>query len=418
MLRYVKVISKYYAVGQIASSNDRAALVAVSGLFSNEETVHLVKLFTPIKLRDITFKNRIAVSPMSQYRSDDGYANDWHMVHLGRFSMGGAGLVYTEAAAVEADGRRTHGDLGIWNDAHIEKLSNIADFLSHEGAIPGIQLSHAGRKASERRPWHGETPVDQDDVFEREEIPWTASGPSPIPYAEGWPTPTEMSESEIQRVILSFGKAARRSFQAGFKIIEVYAAHGFLVHQFLSPISNQRTDGWGGNAENRNRFAVEVAKEIRRNWPDKYPLAFRLSATDWLDGGIEIENTIETVKMLKAVGVDIIDCSTGGIGGKERPRRMVIEQGFQTPFSKQIRQDADVSTMAVGFLWDAKACEEILASGKADMIALARELLDDPNWPLHAAAKLGADEGHTMWPIESGWWLMKRDRLLKKLGLR
>jgi len=378
----------------------------------------LVKLFTPIKLRDITFKNRVTVSPMSQYRAVDGFANDWHMVHLGRFSMGGAGLVYTEATAVEVDGRRTHGDLGIWSDAHIEKLKNITAFLNREGSVPGIQLSHAGRKASERRPWHGETPVDQEDISERKETPWAASGPSPIPYAEGWPTPTEMSDSEIQSVILSFGEAARRSHEAGFKIIEVYAAHGFLIHQFISPVSNQRTDSWGGNAEKRNRFAVEVAKEIRRNWPEQYPLAFRLSATDWLDGGLEVEDTVETVKALKAVGVDIIDCSTGGIGGKERPRRMVIEQGFQTPFSEQIRKEADIATMAVGFLWDAVACEEVLVSGKADMIALARELLDDPNWPLHAAAKLGADENHTMWPIESGWWLMKRDRLLQKLGLR
>ncbi len=226
-----------------------------------------------------------------------------------------------------------------------------------------------------------------------------------------------MSETDIDRVIASFGEAARRSQEAGFKIIEVYAAHGFLVHQFLSPIANQRTDSWGGTDENRRRFAVEVARSIRVNWPEAYPLAFRLSATDWLEGGIEVEDAVETARALKAAGVDMIDCSTVGIGGKDRPRRMVIEQGFQVPFAEQIRECADIASMAVGFLWDAKVCEDLVSAGKADMIALARELLDDPNWPLHAAKKLGANENHSMWPIESGWWLMKRERLLSKIGI-
>ena len=375
-------------------------------------------LFSPFQLRDISFKNRIAVSPMSQYRAIDGVANDWHMVHLGRFALGGAGLVYAEATAVEQDGRRTHGDLGIWNDEQVESLRPITKFLEAEGAVPGIQLAHAGRKASERRPWHNETPVDEEDVSERGEHPWTAIAPSSIPYADGWPTPEAMSEADIARVISSFGDAAKRSMEAGFKVIEVYAAHGFLIHQFLSPIANQRTDQWGGSLENRARFAVEIAKSIRNNWSDAYPLAFRLSATDWLDGGLEVEDTVEVARMLKAAGVDMIDCSTGGVGGKERPRRMVIEQGFQVPFAQQVKADSDISTMAVGFLWDAEKCEEIIASGQADMIALARELLDDPNWVLHAEQKLELNENHKNWPIEAGWWLMKRDRLLQKLGIR
>ncbi|MEP1573042.1 NADH:flavin oxidoreductase/NADH oxidase [Roseibium album] len=375
-------------------------------------------LFSPFKLRGITFKNRIAVSPMSQYRSREGYANDWHLVHLGRFAMGGAGLVYAEATAVEKDGRRTHGDLGLWDDAHVDALKPVAAFIDREGAVPGIQIGHAGRKASERRPWHGETPVDLEDVSERHEAPWQAIAPSSIPYADGWPLPAEMSEEDIQRVIRSFGQAARRAGDAGFRILEVYAAHGFLVHQFLSPISNRREDRWGGSPENRRRFAIEVARSIRANWPEEFPLAFRLSATDWLDGGIEVEETVETAKALKSHGVDMIDCSSGGIGGKERPRRMVIEEGFQTPFAEEVRKTVGIATMAVGFLWGGKACEDIVSCGKADMIALARELLDDPNWPLHVAEELGLDEGHQMWPMESGWWLMKRDRLLKKLGLR
>lgn len=378
----------------------------------------VTSLFSPYSLRDVTFRNRIAVSPMSQYRARDGIANDWHKVHLGRFALGGAGLVYAEATAVEADGRRTAGDLGIWNDAQIANLGSIASFLSGEGAIPGIQLSHAGRKASERRPWHGETPVDEEDVSKRNERPWQSIAPSAIPYADGWPIPAQMSEDDITRVISSFGEAARRSEVAGFKVIEVYAAHGFLIHQFLSPISNKRTDQWGGSAPNRRRFAVEVALAIRANWSEKYPLAFRLSATDWLDSGLEIEDIVETAKVLKDVGVDMIDCSSGGISGKERPRRMILEQGFQARFAERIRQGASIPTMAVGFLWDPHFCENLVASGQADMVALAREILDDPNWPLHAAAKLGTDKKHETWPIESGWWLMKRQRLIEKLGLR
>lgn len=378
----------------------------------------MAHLFSPFELRDTKFKNRIAVSPMSQYRARDGHANDWHLAHLGRFAIGGAGLVYAEATAVEPDGRRTHGDLGLWKDAHIGHLKPITDFITRECAIPGIQLGHAGRKAAERRPWHGETPVDENDVALRDEAPWTAIAPSALPFADGWSLPKEMSEAEIERVIASFGDAARRACEAGFKIIEIYAAHGFLIHQFLSPISNQRSDKWGGSQKNRNRFAVEVAKSVRANWPDSYPLAFRLSATDWLDNGIKVEDAVETARALKAAGVDMIDCSTGGIGGKERPARMKLGHGFQVPFAERIRKGGEIATMAVGYLWDARVCEQLLAAGKADMIAMARELLDDPNWPLRAAETLGLDDHHDLWPVEAGWWLMKRERLLKKLGLR
>ena len=230
--------------------------------------------------------------------------------------------------------------------------------------------------------------------------------------------PEEMSEADIQHVIDAFGAAARRAHEAGFKVIEVYAAHGFLIHQFLSPIANQRSDDWGGDPARRRRFAVEVAQSIRRHWPEELPLIFRLSATDWLEGGIEIEDTIETARALKAAGVDMIDCSSGGIGGRERPKRMTIEQGFQVPFAETIRKDAELATMAVGFLWDAEACEAAIAGGQADMVALARELLDDPNWPLRAAAALGVDADFAAWPEEFGWWLNKRERLVSKLGIR
>jgi 2,4-dienoyl-CoA reductase-like NADH-dependent reductase (Old Yellow Enzyme family) len=376
------------------------------------------QLFSPLTLRGQTLKNRVAVSPMSQYRAVQGMANDWHLVHLGRFAMGGAGLVFCEATAVEDRGRRTPGDLGLWEDAQIEGLARICRFVEAEGAVPGIQLAHAGRKASERRPWHGETPVTGEDVQLRSEHPWPAIAPSAIPYADGWPEPSQMSTTDIAEVVSAFGEAAARAAKAGFKVIEVYAAHGFLIHQFYSPIANRRTDAYGGSLENRMRFACEVAHAVRANWPDDLPLVFRLSCTDWLDGGWEAEDTVVLAKQLKECGVDMIDCSTGGIGGRERPRRMQLAQGFQAPFSAQVRRDADMATMAVGFIWDAGAAERMVAEGAADMVALARELLADPNWPLKAQAELDPDQGHGHWPVEFGWWLERRDRLVAKLGLR
>lgn len=377
----------------------------------------MTHLFSPFTLRDVTFRNRIAVSPMSQYRAFEGQANEWHLVHLGRFALGGAGLVYVEATAVEERGKRTHGDLGLWDDAQVAALKPITSFLKSEGAVPGVQLSHAGRKASERRPWHGETPVDAQDVLERNEFPWQAIAPSSIPYADGWPAPIEMTQDDIATVIKAFGTAASRAHMAGFEMIEIYAAHGFLVHQFLSPITNTRKDKWGGSLENRSRFAVEVAKSVRDNWPATLPLAFRLSGTDWLEGGLEIEDVVHVSRSLKAAGVDLIDCSSGGVGGKERPRRMTIKQGFQTTFAEQVRREAEIPTMSVGFLWDPAFCDAIISSNQSDMIALGRELLNDPNWPLHAAASLSHDLERNLWPIESGWWLQKRDRLLTKLGI-
>jgi len=377
-----------------------------------------MNLFTPMPLRGVEFPNRIAVSPMSQYAADDGYANDWHLTHLGRFALGGAGLVYTEATGVTREGRRTHGDLGLWEDGQIDELARIAGFLKKQGAVPGIQLAHAGRKASERRPWHGETPVDDEDVAERGEHPWLTIGPSAIPYAEGWHTPLEATRQDLADVAAAFGAAAKRADDAGFEIIEVYAAHGFLIHQFYSPIANKREDAYGGSFDGRIRLALEVADAIRANWPDHKPLAFRLSATDWLNGGWEQEDTIALAKRLKDHGVDMIDCSTGGIGGRERPRRMPLGEAFQVPFATAVKTEADIAAMTVGFIWDPESADGIIRNGQADMVALARELLDDPNWPLHAARALGIDPDFAMWKPEFGWWLSRRERVVQKLGLR
>jgi 2,4-dienoyl-CoA reductase-like NADH-dependent reductase (Old Yellow Enzyme family) len=375
-------------------------------------------LFAPFTLRGVPLRNRVVVSPMSQYRAQDGLANDWHLVHLGRFALGGAALVFSEATAVQERGRRTPGDLGIWSDAHVDGLAAITRFLEREGAVAGIQLAHAGRKASERRPWHGETPVDEEDIAQRGEQPWPAVGPSAIPYAEGWPAPAEMSVEDIKEVIAAFGAAAERARDAGFRVIEVYAAHGFLLHQFYSPLANRRRDGYGGSLEGRGRLAAEVATAIREVWPDDYPLVFRLSVTDWHPDGWQVEDTIHLARRLKDLGVDAIACSSGGISGRERPQGMKLEQGYQLPLAAQVKKGADIATIGVGLLWDPKLVNRALEQGEVDLVALARELLENPNWTLHAARELGADRDHDMWHPEFGWWLEKRARALRKLGLR
>ncbi|MGD9603502.1 MAG: NADH:flavin oxidoreductase/NADH oxidase [Gammaproteobacteria bacterium] len=374
-------------------------------------------LFTPLRLRTVEIPNRVVVSPMSQYRAQNGYANDWHLVHLGRFALGGAGLVFCEATAVEARGRRTHGDLGLWCDSQVPPLARVTQFLAREGAVPGIQLAHAGRKASERRPWHGETPVDAEDLDTRGEAPWEAIAPSPLPYADGWPAPSAMSVQDIADVLQAFRDAATRALAAGFQVIEVYAAHGFLVHQFCSPLANRRADTYGGDFPRRVRFAREVARAIRETWPAELPLMFRLSITDWHPDGWQLDDTVALARLLRKDGVDAIDCSSGGISGRERPQGMVLAHGYQLELARRVREGADIPTIGVGFLWDPVRMEAALQGGQADLLAIARELLDDPNWPLHAARSLGVDAAHARWKPEFGWWLEKRARARRKLGL-
>ena len=375
-------------------------------------------LFSAYSLRGVTLPNRVVVSPMSQYIAEDGHANDWHFAHLSRFALGGAGLVFTEATAVERRARRTPGDLGLWDDAQIPELARIAGFVSEQGSVPGIQLAHAGRKASERRPWHGETPLNAEDEAERGEAPWTAIGPSAVPYGENWHPPRAMTLDDIATVIDAFRAAAARALAAGFKVVEVYAGHGFLLHQFYSPIANTRDDAYGGSFDGRIRLSVEVARAIREVWPDELPLIFRLSATDWVDGGWELEDTVELARRLKAAGVDMIDCSTGGIGGTRKPRRMPLAPAFQTPHAETVRREAGIAAMTVGFIWEAAVADRIVREDRADLIAMARALLYNPNWPLQAARELGVDPDFAMWKPQFGWWLDKRERAIRKLGLR
>lgn len=337
-------------------------------------------LFSPLTLRDITFRNRIMVSPMCQYSSEDGFATDWHLVHLGSRAVGGAALVMAEATAVTPDGRISPQDLGIWSDEHCEPLARIARFVSAQGAVPAIQLAHAGRKASTRRPWEGGGPADAAEGG------WPVSGPSALPFAPGYQTPLVMTAGDIAAVIAAFVAAARRARQAGFTVVELHAAHGYLLHQFLSPLSNSRNDVYGGDFEGRTRVLREVVAAVRAVWPAELPLFVRLSCTDWVEGGWTIEDTVRLAPQLAAVGVDLIDCSSGG----NLPKANIpLGAGYQVPLAEAVRHQGNVRTAAVGLIDDPEQADAIVLSGRADLIALARAELRDPYWPLHAAQALG-----------------------------
>jgi 2,4-dienoyl-CoA reductase-like NADH-dependent reductase (Old Yellow Enzyme family) len=348
---------------------------------TNTDPVHL---FSPLTLRGVTFRNRIAVSPMCEYSSQDGFPNDWHLVHLGSRAVGGAGLVLTEASAVEAKGRISPQDLGIYKDEHVEPFRRITRFLHAHGAVAGIQIAHAGRKASTRRPWER----DKTTLVAENEGGWQPLAPSALPFEEGYATPTELSETGIADVIRDFGQAAVRALAAEFRVIEIHAAHGYLLHEFLSPLSNTRTDSYGGAFENRTRIVREVTEEIRRHWPEHLPLFIRISASDWTEGGWDVEQSVELARLLKPLGVDLVDCSSGGNVAKAR---IPIGPGYQTAFAEKIRQEADIATGAVGMITSPQQADHILRTGQADLVLLARELLRDPYWPARAAKELGKD---------------------------
>ena len=346
-------------------------------------------LFDPLTIRRQIFANRVFVSPMCEYSSDDGFANDWHLVHLGSRAVGGAGLVLTEATAVSAEGRISPQDLGIWKDDHIDFLSRIVRFIHEQGSVAGMQLAHAGRKASTYRPWsgNGAVPVANGgwpDVL----------APSAVAFAEAYPMPQELTLDGIARVTNAFVDAARRAHQAGFRVIELHAAHGYLLHEFLSPLSNQRQDHYGGSFENRTRLLREVVQAVRRVWPEAAPLFVRISATDWVEGGWDIEQSVELARHLKLLGADFIDCSTGGNAAQAK---IPVGPGYQVPFAERIRRDAGILTGAVGLITEPSQAEHIVSSGQADAVLLARELLRDPYFPLRAARELGQEIG---WPAQ------------------
>jgi 2,4-dienoyl-CoA reductase-like NADH-dependent reductase (Old Yellow Enzyme family) len=336
-------------------------------------------LFTPLSIRGTNLRNRIAVSPMCEYSSQDGFANDWHLVHLGSRAVGGAALVLTEAAAVEARGRITPADLGIWKDEHIDKLAQITAFIKQQGAIPGMQIAHAGRKASCRVPWEGGAAIPAADGG------WQTVAPSAVPFRNTDPVPKELSVAEIHEVVEKFGAAAHRALAAGFEVIEIHAAHGYLLHEFYSPLSNRRTDEYGGSLENRIRFTLEVAKTVRAILPDKNPLLVRISSTDWKENGWTLDDSVRLAEHLRSIGVDLIDCSSAGL---VPDAKIALGPAYQAPFAERIRKEAGILTGAVGLITDPDQANRIIGSGQADMVLLARQMLRDPYWPLHAAQVL------------------------------
>ena len=375
-------------------------------------------LFQPLELRGVRLKNRIVVSPMCQYSAKDGFIDDWHLVHLGKFAQGGAGVVFVEATAVEKRGRITHGDTGIWDDAHIAGLSRIASFIKGQNSIPALQLAHAGRKSSMARPWYGNGPLTQAD-FDRGDKAWSIVAPTDAPIDAEWIRPRAFAKGDFQSVLTAFREAVRRARAAGFEILEVHAAHGYLLHTFLSPLSNSRTDEYGGSLANRMRFPLEVIAEVRNDWSK--PLFVRISSIDDVEGGWSLDDSVAFARQLEDLGVDVIDCSSGGIAGSATAAtKMVVKRvpGFQIPFSSHLKDKAGVRTMAVGLILTAQQAEEALQAGHADLIAVGREALYDPNWPLHAAQALGADPDFAQWPRQYGWWLTRREGLLRKLGIR
>jgi 2,4-dienoyl-CoA reductase-like NADH-dependent reductase (Old Yellow Enzyme family) len=358
-------------------------------LFIFVQKEYMAHLFSPLKIKSIEFKNRIVVSPMCEYSSEDGFANDWHLVHLGSRAVGGAGLIITEATAVSPEGRITASDLGVYKDEHIEKLKQITDFIHAHGAIAGTQLAHAGRKASHQTPWDGGKQIKADQPGG-----WVSVGPSAIAFTDSEDAPLELDKAGIEKVKADFKAAAARAIKAGFKVIELHGAHGYLLHEFLSPLSNQRTDEYGGSFENRIRLLLEVIASVQEVWPEDLPLFVRISATDWTEGGWTGDDSAALAKVLKTKGVDLIDCSTGG---NVATAKIPVGPGYQVPFSEQVRKEADILTGAVGMITEPLQADSIIRNGHADMIIIAREFLRDPYFPLRAAHELNHE---VKWPVQ------------------
>jgi 2,4-dienoyl-CoA reductase-like NADH-dependent reductase (Old Yellow Enzyme family) len=361
-------------------------------------------LFSPFKMRGVVAPNRCVVSPMVQYRATDGQVNDYHIVHLGKFALGKFGIVFTENCAVVPEGRVTQGDLGMWDDSQIEGHKRLVRFLKQEGALAATQITHSGRKGSTPRSFDKPGELGPKDAGWKK---WQVVGPSALPAGEGYPTPRQLSADELGGLVKKFGEAARRADACGYDIIEIHGAHGYLLAQFLSPISNQRNDQYGGDRAGRMRFPLAAAKAVRDNWPAHKPMFIRVSAVDGA-GGWEVEDTVAYAKELKAIGIDVIDTSSGGLTGLSTALPVKRTLGFQVPFAAAVRKGAGIPTMAVGLILDGPQAEAILQDGSADLIAIGRQALYDPFWALHAAQELGCDGDFQMWNPEYGWWLDKR----------
>lgn len=356
-------------------------------------------LFQPLKLRELTLKNRIVVSPMCQYSAQGGVPNDWHLVHLGRFALGGAALVFAEATAVEPEGRISYGDTGLYNDEQELSFARIVRFLHQQGAAAGIQLGHAGRKASTRLPWEGGGPGRAEDP----EV-WTPVAPSPLPFAENYPVPTELTLADLERIKRAFVRSAERALSANFDVVEVHAAHGYLLTEFLSPLSNRRSDGYGGDRAGRMRFPLEVVEAVRAVWPASRPLFVRISSVDGSEGGWSLDDSVALAHELVRLGVDVLDCSSGGVTPSMATLPDPRKPGYQVPFAARLKRDAGIATMAIGRVAEAEQANRIVEDGSADLVALARKLLDDPNFPLHAREQLlPGSIGDSAYPRQVGY---------------
>ncbi len=369
-------------------------------------------LFTPITLRGVTARNRVVVSPMSQYLAKDGSPTDWHLVHLGKFAMGGAGIVFVEETSIEEPARKTYSCPGIYTGEQARAWRRITDFLREQGALSAIQLGHAGRKVSTKAPWDGFAPLTEEDA-KQGKPPWRGYAPSPVPVRPGGPVPIEMDVEDIRRVVRAHVEACRRSMDAGFDILEIHGAHGYIIQQFLSPITNLRKDAYGGDIRGRMRFCLEIVEAVREAWPKEQPLFFRTSCLDGKGGAWDMEDTMLLVRELKARGVDVIDCSSGGIEGPLTLALVPRVPGYHVPFAERIRREAGITTMAPGLITEARQAEGYLAEGRCDLIALARELLWNPSWPAHAAKELGLHDPLALLPKTYAWWLRRREDVRK-----
>ena len=368
-------------------------------------------LFTTLTLRGITLKNRIVLSPMCQYQADDGHVTDWHSAHHGHFSMTGVGLAFVEATGVLRHGRITHGCTGFWDDSHIPGFRRIVDTYRSRGTFCGIQIGHSGRRGSAERPWDGAAPIERRGG---REAAWTTVGPSPLPEREGYPVPRELSGSEIADLVDAFEAAARRALQAGFDVIEIHGAHGYLLHSFMSPVSNRRSDQYGGSLVGRMRFPLEVARAVRAACPDDMPVFYRASCVDGVSGGLELQDTVALARELKLAGIDVVDCSAGGMAGPATLSTARITPGYLVPYAEAIRREADIATMAVGAIIDPRQAEAIISGGKADLVAMAREMMADANWPYPAALQLEIENPHSVLPPEYAFYLERREAVLDR----
>jgi 2,4-dienoyl-CoA reductase-like NADH-dependent reductase (Old Yellow Enzyme family) len=373
-----------------------AAMTGCPSDTDHDRDVPEIDLLSPLTMRGVSLRNRIVMSPMCQYSAEDGMANDWHLVHLGSRAAGGAALIMVEATAVTSDGRITPGDMGIWSDAHVEPLARIARFVRSQGAVAGIQLAHAGRKASHDLPWRGGA------TLTAEQGGWAVAAPSAIPFNDGDPVPRALDQSGIDQIIDTFEAATRRALSAGFQVVEIHAAHGYLLHEFLSPVSNRRTDRYGGSLDNRLRLLLDVSQRLRKVLPADLPLFVRISATDWVEQGWNVDDSVVLCRRLKEVGVDLIDVSSGGMTPKAQ---IQVGRGYQVPFARRIRTEAQIRTGAVGLITEPHHANEIITGGDADLVFLARELLREPYWALKAQGKLGANAD---WPTQYGYAVKRR----------